>query len=53
MLTFLTILVFQISVENHQGMAQFDEQFRLIEAPDLETAWERPGISGLRNRTSF
>lgn len=51
--TFLTNLVFQISVENHQGMAQFDEQVRLVEAPDLETAWEKAHSLGTQEQDQF
>jgi hypothetical protein len=51
--TFLTTLVFQISVENHHGVAQFDEQVRLIEAPDLETAWEKARNLGTQEQDQF
>jgi Domain of unknown function (DUF4288) len=51
--TFLTTLVFQISIENHRGMAQFDEQVRLIEAPDLESAWEKAKDIGSHEQDQF
>ncbi|HOY94679.1 MAG TPA: DUF4288 domain-containing protein [Catalimonadaceae bacterium] len=51
--TFLTTLVFQIFIENHNGMAQFDEQVRLIEAPDLETAWEKARCLGFQEQDEF
>lgn len=50
---FLATLVFQISVDQHNGPAQFDEQVRLILAEDLLSAWDKAREKGNKDEDHF
>jgi hypothetical protein len=50
---YLASLFFEIETEGHTGKAQFDEQWRLVQAVDEAEAWQMAENLGLQLGFSF
>lgn len=51
--TYLSKLVFSISIENANETQQFDEQIRIIQARDLESAFLKAKAVGKKEEETF
>jgi Domain of unknown function (DUF4288) len=50
---YLAKLIFNINIENGQETSDFDEQIRLIESNNLESAFQKARSVGKKEETSF
>lgn len=51
--TYLSKLIFNITIENGEQLQQFDEQIRIIQANDLESAFLKAKALGKKEEETF